>query len=109
MVFSDYSASVVAPSLPGAEHDMRRIALALTVAGFEVEKVLEAAVLYTTGHGAEIDGAAYLLPGDYSFAQGRAALTTGAVSLAAMGSALQASRANLLIYGGCRNDPFGPP
>ena len=29
---------------------------------------------------------------------GRAALTTGAVSLAAMGSALQATRANLLSY-----------
>ena len=63
---------------------MHRIALALAVAGFEVEKVLEAAVLYTTGHGAEIDGAVYLLPGDYSVSQGRAALTTGAVSLAAM-------------------------
>ena len=66
-------------------------------------------MLYTTGHGAEIDRAVYLLPGDDPFSQGRAALTTGAVSLAAMGSALHPSRANLLIYGGCRNDPFGPP
>jgi hypothetical protein len=128
VVFSDYSASSVAQSLPGAKQDMRRVAMALEKAGFEVQTILdpdrakleialkefaehstasEVAVLYTTGHGAEVEGTVYLFPGDYPFAQGSAALKERALSLTTLGAAARASRANLVFYGGCRNNPFG--
>lgn len=127
VVFSDYSASSAAKSLPGAKHDMHRVAVALKRAGFGVQTVLdpdrarleialkafadrsltsEVAVLYTTGHGTEVDGAVYLLPGDYPLSLGRVALKERAVRLTTLGSALRARRANLVFYGGCRDDPF---
>lgn len=128
VVFSDYSTSGATPSLPGAKHDMHRVADALDTAGFEVQTVLdpdsatlqmalrefasrsaasEVAVLYTTGHGAEVEGNVYLFPGDYFFSRGSGALRNRAVRLMTLGAALQASRANLVFYGGCRNNPFG--
>jgi hypothetical protein len=128
VVFSDYSASSVAKSLSGATHDMHRVAVALDRAGFEVQTLLDAdlakleialrefadrsaasevAVLYTTGHGAEVEGTVYLLPGDYPFSQGSVTLKERAVRLTTLGSTLQASRANLVFYGGCRDNPFG--
>jgi len=128
VVFSDYSAGG-ALSLPGAKHDLYRIAVALNKAGFEVQEILDpdlakleialrefadrsaasdVALLYTTGHGAEVEGMIYLFPGDYPVSQGSARLKDRAVRLTTLGSALHASRANLIFYGGCRNNPFGP-
>jgi len=129
LIFSDYSATGAEHFLSGAKHDMQRISAALASAGFEVRTALDpdrteleavlsefaecssasqAAVLYTTGHGAEVGGAVYLLPGDYPFSQGRAALEAYAVRLTTLGTRLRASRANVVFYGGCRNNPFGP-
>ena len=128
VVFSDYSASGTTPSLPGAKHDMHRVAAAFVRAGFQVQTVLdpdsaeleialrefadrsaasEVAALYTTGHGAEVKENIYLLPGDYSFSQGSTTLNERAVRLVTMGASLRARRANLVFYGGCRNNPFG--
>ena len=128
VVFSDYSSSKGAASLPGAKHDLQRVAVALEKAGFQVQSILDpdlaklelalkefagrsaasdVAVLYTTGHGVEVDGTIYLLPGDYPIDQGSVMLKDWAIRLTTFGSALRASRANLVFYGGCRNNPFG--
>jgi hypothetical protein len=128
VAFSDYSAPGGAPSLPGAKHDVQRVAVALDRAGFQVQTILDpdrakleialkefadhsaasgAAVLYTTGHGAEVEGTIYLLPSDYPLAQGGAMLKERAICLTTLGSALRANRANLVFYGGCRDNPFG--
>ncbi len=128
LVYSDYSAAGAAQSLPGAQRDMDRVAGALEKAGFEVWRLLdpdrvklitalkgfaacsagsEVALLYTTGHGAEVAGTVYLLPGDYPFSRGVAALKMRALRLTVLGSALRAKRVNLIFYGGCRDNPFG--
>ena len=127
LVFSNYSVAELIHSLPGAKHDMYRIAAALNKAGFEVQTVIDPdseqveatleefakrsstsdiAVLYTTGHGVEVNGVTYLLPGDYPFSMGSLALKERAIHLKRLGKALHAGRANLLFYGGCRNNPF---
>ena len=127
-VFSDYSASGAATSLPGAKFDMHRVAVAFNRAGFEVQTIIDPdrakiggvlrefadrseasdiAVLYVTGHGVEIEGSIYLLPGDYPFSQGSDLLNERAVRLTELGSALRARRANFIFYGGCRDNPFG--
>jgi uncharacterized caspase-like protein len=80
------------PSLTGAKHDATRVSAALTGAGFQTETVLDPtrvgdlpiahpladfAVLYTTGHGIEVDGVAYLIPNDIRSAIPRARSTQG--------------------------------
>jgi hypothetical protein len=118
LVFSEYSA--LRNSLPGAKRDMHRVAGALRKAGFDVQAVSDpdqamlgkivrsfselttrsdVAVLYTTGHGVEVNGAIYLLPG-YS----RSYLDR-AIELSMLASKLRARRVNLVFYGGCRNGP----
>jgi hypothetical protein len=125
-VFSDYTISG-ADSLPGAKNDIDRISQALSKAGFEVQtaidpdqsklntivhefsersKTSDIAVLYTTGHGVEVDGTIYLLPGDYPLIYGMYELNERAIRLTSIGEAASASKANLVFYGGCRNNPF---
>lgn len=129
IVVSDYGRSGGAPSLPGVKHDAARIAAALTGAGFATEvaidldlagmrqrlatfaeqtKGADAAVIYTTGHGVEVGGTVYLVPGDYPIAMRNTALPTRALPLAEIARAGNARRVNLVFYGGCRNDPLGP-
>jgi hypothetical protein len=126
LVVSDYRRAG-ANSLPGAEHDARRIASALTAAGFATGTALDrdlagmrkrlgefaaksagydAAAIYTTGHGLESEGAVYLLPGDFPASQGKAALGTHALPLREIAKAAKARRVNLVFYGGCRDNPF---
>ena len=126
LVVSDYRRAG-ANSLPGAEHDARRIASALTAAGFATETALDldlagmrkrlgefaaksagydAAAIYTTGHGLELEGTVYLLPGDFPASQGKAALGTHALPLREIAKAAKARRVNLVFYGGCRDNPF---
>lgn len=127
VVFSVYSASGGAQSLPGAAHDMSRVGDALEKAGFVVQRVLDpdraklqtilrgfadrsaasdVAAVYTTGHGVEVDGAVYLLPGDYPVSRGDTVLGQRAIRLSELGAASRAGHANLIFYGGCRNNPF---
>ncbi len=126
LVFSDYT-NAGASSLPGARYDLYRISRALTKTGFEVHTAVDPdqselnniledfsersmasdiALLYTTGHGVEVDGTIYLLPGDYPIIYGKAKLNERAISLTRMGGAVRANKANLVFYGGCRNNPF---
>lgn len=128
LIVSDYSRSGGAPSLPGALHDGQRMATALSNAGFETKLEADldatsiklalarfaadtlsadAAVIYTTGHGVEVAGTIYLIPGDYPIAEKNAALTTRALALSAIRQSLRAKHVNLLFYGGCRDNPFG--
>jgi hypothetical protein len=132
MVVSDYAASGgagadAAPSLAGARHDAERVARALQAAGFKTQVAIdlgraqmretvarfsaesaqaEAALIYTTGHGVEVDGTVYLLPGDYPLAQKNTALSSRALPVHDLGAGLRARRVNLLFYGGCRDNPL---
>jgi hypothetical protein len=132
LAVADYSQSKSNPSLAGARHDAQRIAKALAQAGFETASALDlglagmrarlkafaaqsrnadAAVIYTTGHGFEVDGKVYLLPSDYPMDETGNVLTGNvleerAMPLSEIASSVQAGNINLLFYGGCRNDPF---
>lgn len=128
LIVSDYSRTGGAKSLPGAKLDAGRIASALRAAGFSTEVALDldqeemrqklatfgaasrradAAVIYTTGHGVEVDGRIYLIPSDYPIKERNAALASRAIPLASIASPLQARNVNLVFYGGCRDNPFG--
>lgn len=127
MVVSDYAKANV-NSLDGARHDAGRIARALRSASFDTRVVLDAdlagmraelarfardseaadlAVIYSTGHGVEVDGVTYLLPGDYPVAQRNGALATRALPVAEMAAHLKARHLNLAFWGGCRDNPLG--
>lgn len=127
LVVSDYTRSGGAQSLPGARHDAERVASALRRAGFEAELAVDlglqamrnklaefarrsrdadAAVIYTTGHGVEIDGTVFLLPGEYPISERSAAVRTRALPLPEIARALVAKKVNLVFYGGCRDNPF---
>lgn len=127
LVVSDYARSGGAQSLPGAKRDGLRVSKALTEAGFTTDLALDlgvdafkarlaafkaqtahddVAVIYTTGHGVEIDGQVFLLPADYPVSERAAALSTRAIALAEVAASLQAHKINLVFYGGCRNQPW---
>jgi Caspase domain len=132
MVVSDYAASGgsgvdPAPSLAGAKRDAERVAKALETAGFKTQLAIDlslprmedtlakfaaesagydAAVIYTTGHGVDVGGSVYLLPGDYPMAQRNGALPASALRLSEIGEGLRAKHVNLLFYGGCRDNPL---
>nr|VFJ42832.1 MAG: Caspase domain-containing protein [Candidatus Kentron sp. FW]VFJ68642.1 MAG: Caspase domain-containing protein [Candidatus Kentron sp. FW] len=127
LVFSDYSGANL-PPLPGARGDMKRIADALQRAGFdEVRKLIDPnhgklesamreftelsqqsdlAVLYATGHGIEVEGNIYLIPGHHPFLKKSTMLEKRTVPLTRLGNAPRASHANIIFYGGSRETPF---
>jgi len=127
LVVSDYNGSGGIESLPGAKYDSLRVASALTRVGFNTEVALDlglqsmrerlaafrarsiesdAAVVYTTGHGVEVAGTVYLMPGDYPVAERDRSLGEKALRLSEIADALRAKKINLVFYGGCRDDPF---
>ena len=127
LVVSDYVKAHGAQSLPGAKRDAERVTKALHAAGFTTEIVLDgdlplmkrklaefarrsetkdAAIIYTTGHGVEVDGRVFLLPGDYPVPEGSAALSTHALQIADIAKSARARSVSLVFYGGCRDDPF---
>lgn len=127
MVVSDYARSGGAPMLPGAKFDAHRIAAAFERAGFETEVALDldlgqmrvklaqfrsraagadTAALYTTGHGVEVDGTIYLLPGDYPVIELNDALPGRALPFPEMIRAVSARKVNLVFFAGCRDNPF---
>jgi hypothetical protein len=127
LVVSDYSRSDLT-GLDGAAFDERRITSSLSRNGFVVtrptgpdrESLLagltsfrrvsarsDVALIYSTGHGVEFDGAVYLLPGDFVL-EGRswaAQLRTRAVPVSRMASAARAREVNLVFFAGCRELP----
>ncbi len=127
LVFSDYASSGGAQSLPGARIDAGRVGTALTNAGFQTEIVVDPSraeltdilrrfnkrstssdivAIYATGHGVEVNGNVYLLPGDYPISEGNDALEEKGIRLSQLASAAHGKRANLIFYGGCRDNPF---
>ena len=127
MVVSNY-ARAGANSLPGAAHDAARVATAFKAAGFETQTVVDldlfgmrqrldafaretadadAAALYATGHGVEVGGTVYMLPGDYPIAEKSRALGTHALTVDELRAAPQAKAVNLVFWGGCRDNPLG--
>lgn len=128
MVVSDYTKSGGVQSLPGAKQDAERVAAAFKRAGFATEVALnlnlqsmrdrladfavrssqhDAAIIYTTGHGVEVAGTVFLIPGDYPITERTSALAKWAISLPEIAKAVQAKQVNLVFYGGCRDNPFG--
>jgi hypothetical protein len=125
LVVSDYSLFDPAASLRGAARDERRISGMLAAHGFSViqgidprREALIAAlrafrrrsqqadigVIYSTGHGIELEGEVFLLPGDYPRQGGysRAQLRRHAVPVKQMAQAACASKVNLVFFAGCR-------
>jgi hypothetical protein len=125
LVVSDYSAFSAGLSLIGAARDERRIGAMLAQHGFSVDQGIgprrrdlmkalasferrsrrsDIGVIYSTGHGVELDGIVYLIPGDYPMPGGfgSAQLKRHAVSVDQMVHAAGARRQNLVFFAGCR-------
>ena len=66
----------------------------------------DVALVYATGHGVEVANSVYLLPGDFPVAQRASALAEFAIPLKAISAVPRAKRTNLVMYGGCRDNPF---
>lgn len=128
LVVTDYRKSDGLPSLPGAKFDADRLESALNKAGFRTRAVVDqsvdamrstlddfasnskqadVALIYTTGHGVEVDGNIYLLPGNYPAREKNSALNWHAVKLTQISQAAQAKKLNFIFYGGCRDNPLG--
>ena len=126
LMYSDYTRGR-AISLPGARNDMQRIKKALTDAGFAVQTLLDpnrvereaalsrfsrqsasadVALFYTTGHGVEVEGRIYLLPGNFPVAEGERALESHGMIINNLGATLLARKANFFLYAGCRDNPL---
>ncbi len=61
------------------------------------------AIIYATGHGVEVDGIAYLLPGNFTIDEANHVL--GGIRVGRLADAGRARRANLVFYGACREFP----
>lgn len=126
LVVSDYSGLRAGATLFGAARDERRIAAMLAQHGFSVEQGVgprreelvqalasfkrrsqraDVAVVYSTGHGVEVDGVVYLLPGDYPLrgGLGTAELRRHAIGVPRMANAASAAKQNLVFFAGCRS------
>ena len=113
------------PRLVGAAIDERRISAMLAQNGFSVHQgvannrtslvralrdfsirtqTYDSAVIYSTGHGVELDNMVYLLPGDYPFAKGfpEATLRKRALSVKSIAQSCRATNFNLTFFAGCR-------
>jgi hypothetical protein len=126
LMVSAYSAPL--PSLPGAARDERRISAMLAQNGFSVTQGIgparsaltqalasfkrrsqraDVCVIYSTGHGLELDGEVYLLPGDYPIDHGRGSqcLKRYAVGVSQIADSASACKLNLIFFAGCRRIP----
>ncbi|MBI1358697.1 MAG: hypothetical protein GC155_00255 [Alphaproteobacteria bacterium] len=123
---SDYGNSGVA-SLPGARFDAKRLTEALEKAGFETQSLLDASdaavrdalsefaarsthadvsLIYLGGHGVQHARVVYWILRDYPDPRSDAYLASHALTLAQVSAAAKARDLNLILYGGCRDDPF---
>ncbi len=125
LVFADYGDEEGLVSLPGAAFDAYRVGRALSDAGYKVRTVIAAdaqrfgdaldtfaleaqdadrSLLYTTGHGVEVDGAIYILPPEADHATN---MLDRAIPLADVQQLMVGEGNRLLIYAGCRDNPLG--
>jgi hypothetical protein len=121
-VYSHYQ-SPSTPSLPGARRDLCRVRDSLIDAGFSVTALLDpdeaelvralsrirvasrnadAALIYATGHAFEHQGEVFLVPNNQSLRQHTSRLTDVSVHVSSLSDHLNAARANLVFFGGCR-------
>lgn len=124
LVVSDYSGAGIAP-LVGAACNERRLSAMFAGNGFSIVQGIapcraalvdalasfgrqalkhDVAVVYCTGHGIELNGRAYLLPGEYRLDRGcsQAQLRTQAVAVDRIARACRASSLNFVFFAGCR-------
>jgi Caspase domain len=125
LINSDYTAPGV-ESLPGARFDAKRLPAALEAAGFRTKLLLDAnddavrqalkdfaassasadaSLIFLGGHGVQHRRIVYWMMRDYPERNAKW-LSTHALSVAEISSAARARGANLVLYGGCRDDPF---
>jgi hypothetical protein len=128
LINSTYTAPNV-ESLPGARHDATRLPAALEAAGFHTTLLLDAdddavrqalrdfaassesadtALIFLGGHGVQHRRIVYWMMRDYPERDPKW-LATHALPVTEVGQAARARGANLILYGGCRDDPFLPP
>lgn len=126
IVYADYHKGG-ANSLPGAHYDAIRVSTALLRAGFDVQTVIDptldvfnstldefrqrtmasdVAIIYSTGHGIEVNDTIYLLPGSYPIAQGNYVLRDEAIQVSGYSRVAVAKQLNLILFAGCRNNPL---
>jgi hypothetical protein len=125
LINSRYTAPNV-ESLPGARFDAGRLPAALEAAGFSTTLLLDAdddavrdalkdfalssagadvALIFLGGHGVQHRRVVYWMLRDYPERDPKW-LSTHALTVAEIGQAARAREANLILYGGCRDDPF---
>jgi Caspase domain len=125
LIVSDYPQLGSLPPLAGAARDEQRLAAMLAQHRFAVDSGVgssrnelmtalrsfgrasqhwDIGVIYATGHGVEVDGNVYLIPGDYPSREGfgTAQLKRHAISVARIASAASARSQNVVFFGGCR-------
>lgn len=125
LVVSDYSMLSPGASLRGAAGDERRISVMFAQHGFSVTQAIapprealvaalrafkrrsqhaDIGVIYSTGHGIELENEVFLLPGDYPLERGfgHSQLRRYAVGVEQMAEAACALRVNLVFFAGCR-------
>lgn len=126
LVVSAYQQTRQLPSLEGAAYDARRIAAALAASGYRTTLVLDdapsviderlsafrqasavadVALIYTTGHGLEVDGEPYVLMRHFDFEDGKGSLQSRALKVSAIAEAAKSATANLVFSAACRNNP----
>lgn len=125
LIVSDYSLWNPMSSLIGAARDERRIAAMLAQHGFSIDQGIgprrhelirallsfkrrsfrsDVSVVYSTGHGVELNGNMYLLPGDYPMLDGFGStqLRNHALSTTQLVHAACACKLNMVFFAGCR-------
>lgn len=128
LIVADYAPDTGLASLNGASYDAMRVSAALQQAGFEVTLSLnnpigytqellsvfasrsqqaDISLIYTTGHGIEYSGVVRLIMADFDPRAGRDGLEAASLTLPQIAAAGQARALNLVLYAGCRNNPFG--
>ncbi|MHA7819260.1 MAG: caspase family protein [Erythrobacter sp.] len=124
IVFADYGDEKGLVSLPGAAFDAIRVGRALANAGYEVRTLVAAdaatyrdavsrfardadeadrALLYTTGHGVEVEGKLWLIPPE---AEDEADMLAASIPMAEVGRLFDGPGERLLLYAGCRDNPM---
>jgi hypothetical protein len=125
LINSRYTAPNV-ESLPGARFDAKRLPAALEAAGFHTTLLLDGdddavrqalkefalssagadvALIFLGGHGVQHRRVVYWMLRDYPERDAKW-LPTHALQVSEVGQAARARSANLILYGGCRDDPF---
>ena len=126
LVYSDYSQGGF-NSLPGALHDAARLSAALVQSGFsiqtetnplmaDIDSILkefevrsqsaDVTLIYSTGHGVEVDRCVFLLPKDFPLSGGESALASDAIPISRLRDCARAKSLNMTFFAGCRNNPF---